>query len=314
MEIHEEGRDGKARELARDVAVKEFLSRYPAASSRRIMGYNVVSVCRAALAVDPEFRWDGLTDAAVSGILGRLQQQGMSPSTINNRLCVIKGIAYRLWVDDRLPEKRWRLIEKIRHVRGSRVGHGRMLSDQEISDLFKACDTHNRFTDVRDAAIFAVMLGGGLRRSEAAGLRISDIMRDEGAVFLRLIGKGNKQRDVYLPRFAIEKLRLWLDLRGDADGPLFTRITGGEKVTLEGFSGKNIWKICRKHAQLAGMEKWTPHDCRRTCASKMIAAGIDLDSVRDFLGHSSVLTTQIYDRRPKSRLRSAAEKIGIGAA
>ncbi|WP_176203496.1 tyrosine-type recombinase/integrase, partial [Salmonella enterica] len=111
-------------------------------------------------------------------------------------------------------------IRTMRNLRGSRLPRGRALPPEEIRALFEACETDKSSLGVRDAAMLAVLLGCGLRRSEAVGLDLHDVVTEERA--LRVLGKGNKERLSYMPAGTWQRLLLWIDqVRGEHPGPLF---------------------------------------------------------------------------------------------
>lgn len=296
-----------------DPAVDDYICHYSTEGSRRSVLYSLRAVGKALLHADPALDLDTLDSDTVNRALAWMSRTG-TPNTVNTRLCAIKGLARCLWLRERMDGRRYERIKGIRHVRGSRISHGRMLEDSEIVELFARCDRDKAGSGRRDAAIFALMLGCGLRRSEVAGLSSGSLhVEGESKPFIRIVGKGNKERDVYLPGFVLARLREWLHERGDFKGPVFTRILKSSDMTEEPLSGKAVYEICRKYGRKLGMKSWTPHDCRRTCASSLIAGGVDLVSVRDFLGHASVVTTQIYDRRSKDRLKAVADKLRMPA-
>lgn len=88
-------------------------------------------------------------------------------------------------------------IHAVRNLRGSRLPRGRALPAEEIRQLFVVCETDRSSLGPRDAAMLAVLLGCGLRRSELVGLSLSDVVMNERA--LKVLGKGNKERLAYMP-------------------------------------------------------------------------------------------------------------------
>lgn len=100
-------------------------------------------------------------------------------------------------------------IRAVRNLRGSRLPRGRALPPEEIRVLFTACETDNSSIGVRDAAMLAVILGCGLRRSEAVGLNLRDVVTKNRA--RRVLGKGNKERLAYMPTGTWQRLGMWID-------------------------------------------------------------------------------------------------------
>jgi site-specific recombinase XerD len=187
---------------------------------------------------------------------------------------------------------------------------GRALPPEEIRALFNSCERDDSSIGVRDAAMLAVILGCGLRRSEAVGLDLGDIVTTERA--LRVLGKGNKERLAYMPAGTWQRLRMWIDdMRGEKDGPLFTRIRRFDTLTNDRLTDQAVYHVLQVRQRQAGILKCAPHDLRRTFATAMLDNGEDLITVKDAMGHTSVTTTQQYDRRGEARLRTARDCLDL---
>lgn len=299
-------------QLCTDTAVLDYFRSLNSINSQKSMGYYIKSFVKTALDCCSNFTsWEKLTDTVINIVIGKMLEEQQSPSTINTKLCAIKGVAKRLWVQERLDPKTYQLISEVKNVRGSRIAHGRMLSEYEIQKLFQFLGKQNSFKKVRDAAIFSVMIGTGLRRAEVSKLSMDGVFLDVEKPYLRVIGKGNKERQVPLPKFAIKRLKDWIECRGNFKGRIFVQIRKDETVTEQGLTGCSIYNICNGYVEALGMKHWSPHDLRRTCASKLIDMGFALTSVRDYLGHSSISTTQLYDKSSSNRLNEIADKIKL---
>ena len=139
----------------------------------------------------------------------------------------------------------------------------------------------------RDRAILEVLYGCGLRVSEAAGLKVSDVFFEEG--FVRVIGKGDKQRIVPLGEVAADSIRKYLDLRPFDTDDLFVNKYG------KALSRISIFNLVKKQAMAAGVNKEiSPHTFRHSFATHLVENGADLRVVQEMLGHESILTTEIY--------------------
>jgi integrase/recombinase XerD len=155
---------------------------------------------------------------------------------------------------------------------------------------------------VRDRAILETMYGAGLRISEVVGLDVDDVDLEEGSV--RVIGKGNKEREVPLGRFAVAALDAYLTRsrpvfvsEGSRSG-LFLNQRGG-RLTRQGTA-----KILGAAAARAGLDKRvTPHTLRHSFATHLLEGGADIRVVQELLGHASLATTQIYTLVTGERLR-----------
>jgi integrase/recombinase XerD len=155
---------------------------------------------------------------------------------------------------------------------------------------------------VRDRAILETMYGAGLRISEVVGLDVDDVDLEEGSV--RVIGKGDKEREVPLGRFAVRALNAYLTRSrpvlagGVSRGGLFLNQRGG-RLTRQGTA-----KILKAAAARAGLAKRvTPHTLRHSFATHLLEGGADIRVVQELLGHASLATTQIYTLVTGERLR-----------
>ena len=166
-----------------------------------------------------------------------------------------------------------------------------VLSVEEIEKVIDAVDT-STWMGLRDRALLEVLYGCGLRVSEAVGLKMSCLYFDEG--FVRIIGKGNKERLVPMGEMARDALKTYLEARVTA-----INVADSEMVFVnrygDGLSRVSAFNMVKKMALLAGLrKKISPHTFRHSFATHLIENGADLRLVQDMLGHESVVTTEIY--------------------
>jgi integrase/recombinase XerD len=155
----------------------------------------------------------------------------------------------------------------------------------------------------RDKAMLELLYATGVRASELASLKVSDLNLDIG--YLRCLGKGNRERVIPLGQAAIaattdylKELRPRLAKPYSGDFLLLSR-TGRPMSRIE------IWRLIKKYAARAGMPKGlTVHTLRHCFATHLLAGGADLRSVQEMLGHVDISTTQIYTHVDQERLRS----------
>lgn len=250
--------------------------------------------------------WNTMTRHHILVVLEILSDAGKAPTTINTYLSAIKGVAREAWTMKQIDTDTFQHIKDIRSVKGSRIRSGRALAANEIESLFLACENDPSIKGIRDAAIFGILIGGGLRRSEVVALDITDITKDKA---IKVLGKGNKERLSYLPENTWERLEKWINERGDHDGPLFVRIRRFDCLTNDRLSSQAIHHISKTRSEEAGIEELSPHDFRRTFATLLLDDGEDLATVKDAMGHSSIATTQRYDRRSDERLKRASNRL-----
>ncbi len=160
---------------------------------------------------------------------------------------------------------------------------------------------------LRDKAMLELLYATGIRASELAGLRCSDLNLDIG--YLRCLGKGNKERVIPVGKAAIaatveylRNLRPKLTKQFSVDFLLLSR-TGRPMGRIE------IWRLIKKYAIRAGMPRnLTVHTLRHCFATHLLAGGADLRSVQEMLGHADIATTQIYTHVDQKRLREIHKK------
>ena len=166
-----------------------------------------------------------------------------------------------------------------------------VLSVEEVSAIISAVDT-STWTGMRDRAMLEVLYGCGLRVSEAVGLKVSCLYFDEE--FVRVIGKGDKERLVPMGEMAKEALQAYLESR-----PPSSELEDNDMVFVNRYgkalSRISAFKTVKKMALLAGVTKEiSPHTFRHSFATHLIENGADLRLVQEMLGHESVSTTEIY--------------------
>lgn len=160
---------------------------------------------------------------------------------------------------------------------------------------------------IRDDALIELLYATGLRISEITELTLQALNLESG--FLIATGKGRKQRIVPMGEIALLKIRRYLDEARE-------RIAGGrisDRVFLNrsgtGFSRQGCWKLLKKYARLAGINrKVSPHMLRHSFATHLLERGADLRTVQSLLGHADLSTTQIYTHVTRSRLKEIHQK------
>ncbi|MDO5532560.1 site-specific integrase [Sutterella sp.] len=274
------------------------------------------SVVRSRLNVAA--RWLGFPDAAscpwgqlrfvhVVGFLHELSdKRGLSANSVNAYLSAVKGVAETAWRLRQMDHLSFAEIKAVKSLRVYREPAGRALTSDESRKLIEAAESESGSKSVRDQAVLALLLGCGLRRAEVTRLRFENLSLADGT--LRVIGKGNKERKVFLSGVIAEKVRAWVELRGDTPGWLFGRITKGGRVLLNSpLDPSSVGRIVGRAQDDSGIAPITTHDLRRTFATRLLAKNVDIVAVKNLMGHSNVATTAKYDRRSEEALQRAAE-------
>ncbi len=166
-----------------------------------------------------------------------------------------------------------------------------VLSVEEVDALIDSTDS-STLTGLRDRALLEVLYGCGLRVSEAAALKRSDVFEKDA--FIRIIGKGNKQRLVPIGEPALEAIDAYLAVRPSAFDPVLDDVIFHNRFSKP-LSRISIFKMIKQQALIAGIHKEiSPHTLRHSFATHLVENGADLRVVQEMLGHESILTTEIY--------------------
>ncbi|MDE6256731.1 MAG: tyrosine recombinase XerD [Muribaculaceae bacterium] len=177
-----------------------------------------------------------------------------------------------------------------------------VLSVEEIDAMIAAID-YDKNEALRNETIIETLYGSGVRVSELTGLRISRLYLEEG--YMRIEGKGNKQRLVPLSPRAISLLKEYLEQRGRLsikpgnEDILFLNRRGAAMTRVM------VFYVVRDLAAAAGINKTvSPHTLRHSFATHLLEGGANLRAIQEMLGHESIATTEIYVHLDRSRLRS----------
>jgi site-specific recombinase XerD len=232
-----------------------------------------------------------ITPAEVERYIESMQAQGLSPATINRRLCALRrlyiylreDLAYDLVVPVRLTHylKKDRLLP-------------RPLRDEEIQHLFAVIH------DLRDRAIVILILRAGLRVEEIVNLKLRDLDLSRQRLIVR-DGKGGKDRRVYLSQDAVFALEAYLRQRANAPCPHLFLVQKGA-YEGRGISVRGVQKRLERYAHLTGVHV-SAHRLRHTFATNLLEGGADIVTVQELLGHVSVTTTQRYTRVSNQKVR-----------
>lgn len=162
------------------------------------------------------------------------------------------------------------------------------LKIEEVLELINGIDS-STVAGRRDRALFDLIYSCGLRVSEATGLNLTDIHLDQG--WLRVIGKGDKERRVPFGELTFKTLSSYLDDRGLVNDPeaVFLNLKGGR------LTSRSVDRLLKKRLLEIGVESnFSPHSLRHSFATHLLSAGADLRAIQELLGHSTLSTTQRY--------------------
>lgn len=236
--------------------------------------------------------------------------QLQSATTTNKMLTALRQVLKQAWKLGQMNTDEYTRAVAIENAPSDTSDdEGRMLTVGEMISLFNACLDGTK-AGIRDAAMFAVAAGGGLRRAEVANLAIADYDSDTGAIMVRR-GKRNKTRKVPLPAGTADALDYWIEIRGEDDGPLFPHVDKADQIHLRRLTPQSVQIVFDKRASQAKIANFTPHDLRRTYISNLLDGGTDIATVQRLAGHSNVNTTSRYDRRGERAMFQAAKTLHV---
>lgn len=224
----------------------------------------------------------------------------------NSQARVLSGIKsfYRyLLLEEEVKKDPTELLEAPKTRRALPV----VLSIGEIDSMLAVID-HSKPEGQRNRALLETMYSCGLRVSEVIGLQLSNLYLDIG--FVRVVGKGNKERLVPMGAEAVKQVRLYLQhtrpfvpVKPAAEDIVFLNRRGS------GLSRVMVFLVIKDLAEKAGIRKNIhPHTFRHSFATHLVEAGADLRAVQEMMGHSSITTTEIYTHLDRSYLRATLEK------
>jgi integrase len=283
-----------------------------APGSRRTMraALDLVAAMLTSGAADAQtLDWSRLRYQHAQAVRSSLAER-YKPATVNKALSALRGVLREAWRLGLTTSEDYRRAADLEAVKGESLPPGRALNAGELKALLGACSADETAAGARDACMIALLYGGGLRRSEAVALDVSDYDLTSGMLVVRH-GKGNRDRVVYATNGAADALADWLVVRGEMDGPLFLPVNKGGLIGGHRLTGQAVLYILRRRAVQGAVTRLTPHDLRRTFVSDLLDAGADIVTVQHLAGHAQVTTTARYDRRGEVAKRKAASMLHV---
>jgi integrase/recombinase XerD len=230
-----------------------------------------------------------------------LRNEGYSISSICRFISSIKGLCKYLVIENVIKEdpsenlqapRRWERLPK-------------SLSLSEVKSFLEINSSGNKPVMIRDSVMLELLYSSGLRVSELVSLKIEDINFEAG--FLRVLGKGSKERVVPVNMRAIERMKRYInrqrpEILNEKRSPYLFVTRRGRPLTRQRF-----WQVIKSLGRKKSI-KLTPHTLRHSFATHLLEGGADLRSVQKMLGHSDISTTQIYTKVTAERLKKVYAK------
>ncbi len=238
-----------------------------------------------------------VTTANLEELFAELYDRGIKPRSIARVLSGVKSFFKYLFLEDYIQKNPAELLD------APQIGLKlpTVLSIEEIDNLLSVIDV-STVEGARNYAIIETLYSCGLRVSELTSLRFTNLFFDEG--FVRIDGKGSKQRLVPISDVAIRKINSYLTYRNS-----MTAKKGSEDFVFISKRGTAISRITvfyyiRKYAEEAGIEKTiSPHIFRHSFATHMLERGANIRYVQAMLGHEKITTTELYTHLDRNFLR-----------
>jgi len=247
-------------------------------------------------------QWVDLNYIDVLGFMQHQRESGLVYASINVSLSIIKNVALQAWQLDIISIEQYMRIKTIKGLKGERIVAGRALSIEEVTRVKQAYNKADTPSKCRNYAIFALAVGTGLRRNEIFTLNIENFTGNK----LIVTGKRNKTRTLYLSEFVKKAVDRWLFFHDEESGALFVRIftsgNFGERI-----GEQSIHKAIESLQRGFDFDRFTTHDLRRTFATTLLDVGADKFAVQRLMGHSSLNTTELYDRRGEKAAKAAID-------
>jgi integrase/recombinase XerD len=232
-----------------------------------------------------------------------LAEIGFSATSQARILSGIRGFYRFLVLQNEIPESPADFLEPPKTGRKLPV----VLSPEEIDGMIAAVD-RSKPEGERDVAMLETLYSCGLRVSELVGLKTTDIFAEDS--YLRVIGKGNKERLVPIGGRALKHINLYRDavrrhmnIQPGSRDIVFLNRRGGK------LSRQSVFLLIKSLANKTGISKnISPHTFRHSFATHLVEAGADLRAVQEMLGHESITTTEIYTHLDRSFLADTIHK------
>lgn len=253
-----------------------------------------------SIGVEPE----SITHDQLQNFLAYLHDLGLNKRSQSRILSGVRGFYKYLLIEEVIDSDPTELIESPKISRKL----PEFLTIAEIDAMQAAIDL-SKSDGHRNKAIIETLYSCGLRVSELVNLKLTELFFDDG--YIRVIGKGNKERLVPIGHKAIRDINQYLQQRNDVNSRIDQEYKNivflnrwGRQLTRE-----MVFTIIKKYAKLAGITKnISPHTLRHSFATHLVEGGADLRAVQEMLGHESIQTTEIYTHLDREYLRETILK------
>ena len=287
----------------------EFLSVEKGASGNTIAAYrNDLGQLEEYLAAKKNgsgIKWQHIGQNEVLEYILHLKAQSYAEATVARKVAAVKSFFGYLQADGEIK------TNPTEQLASPKVGKmlPKPLTVQEVDELLEQPARRSTPESKRDRAMLELMYATGLRVTELVSLDLEDVQLEGEKPYVRLLGKGNRERQIPLLDQPVQEVRdyiLYARLRlvGERDETALFVNRRGERLTRQGF-----WLILKGYAAEAGIRgRVTPHTLRHSFATHMLRGGMDIHKVQELLGHANISTTQVYTQVSREHIREAYER------
>lgn len=249
--------------------------------------------------VDNHIDYRTVTLEQLDQFAGQLREEGIQARSVARILSGVRSFYRFLTLEKEVEQDPTELLES------PQIGKHlpEVLSVEEIDSIINVIDV-SKPEGIRDRAIIEVLYGCGLRISELCNLRISQLYLEDK--YIRVKGKGSKERLVPIEGVAIDRVREWLvtrmgcKVKPSEEDYVFVSLTRGSRL-----SRISLFVYIKDYAERAGIKKnISPHTFRHSFATHLLEGGANLRAIQMMLGHEDISTTEIYMHIDKSKLRT----------
>jgi site-specific recombinase XerD len=245
----------------------------PSLQTQRVYAYHITEYLR--------FSNGQITRAIVQAWITGLRGQGKGAASLNQSLSAVKKLVEELAERGVIDRTTAQGVDSLKGQKQRGVRVGNWLTIEQATRLMN----YPGPGDLRDRALLALMVGCGIRRSEAAGLTWSALQRrSDRWVLADIKGKGGRVRTVAVPDFVFQRLDGYMEI-GQCKAP---------EKSIFNLSASGIWWVVKAWAGRAGLGSISPHDLRRTYAALSEEGGAPIRQIQSEMGHSSLSTTERY--------------------
>ena len=230
----------------------------------------------------------------------QLETRALQAATVRRKLSAVASLFDYLCECNAVPVNPADGVK--RPNQGTNEGKSPALGDAEAKALLEA-PAPDTLKGLRDRAILSILLFHGLRRAELCSLTVGDLQSRRGVMHFRVHGKGGKIRFLPVHPHSLQRISEYLERAGhgdDADGALFRPMKNSAGSVMKALTGHGVYKdVVRKYARQLGIAASAVcvHGLRATAATNALDHEADIAKVQEWLGHASIATTRLYDRR-----------------